>query len=129
MGLSLNWILFNGFKNSNFVQEQKLRYLSRQYLTKQLEIQTEASMYSFYQNYTKNKEIYELERQNIELAKSLAAIALERYKVGKTSILETKEIQRNYEDSQIRFLNAQYEVKKSEIELLKVSNQLIKRTP
>ena len=51
---------------------------------------------------------------------------MERYKIGKANLLETKETQRNLEDAQTRYINALYDSKKSETELLRANGALVK---
>lgn len=124
--LSLNWVLFNGQKNASLVQVNKLRYVSQQYLTRLAQLQIENTLYTYINTFKNQKEIAALETNNLELSTKLSEITLERYKVGKTGILETIEVQKNLEDSQARYITALYETKKAEIELLKASNKLVK---
>ncbi len=125
-GLTASWVLFNGFKNSQFVQERKLRYVSQQYLTRQVQLQLDVLLYTQYKSFAVQKEIMLLEKQNLDFAQSITVVATERYRVGKASILETKEIQKNIEDAQARYISALFEAKKAEIELLRATSQLVK---
>lgn len=125
-GITASWLLFGGFRNSEYIQERKLRYVSQQYLTRQAQFEIDAVVYTQYKSFALQKELMLLEKQNLEFAESVVAISTERYKVGKATILETKELQRNLEDVQIRYTNALYEAKRAELELLRASNQLVR---
>ena len=89
-------------------------------------LQVDAIAYLNYKNFLTNKQIVSLEKDNLASASELIAISLERYKLGKASLLETKETQKIYEDAQVRYINSLYEVKLSEASLLRANGSLIK---
>ena len=76
--------------------------------------------------YLLNKEILELEKQNLQDSKEVLSISMERYKVGKANLLETIESQKNLEDAQVRYIEALYAIKMAETDLLKANGNLIK---
>ena len=80
-------------------------------------------MESFYQS---NLNILKLETENLYLVKENITIALERYKLGLSGSFELITAQKSLEDAQLRLINAKYECKISEIELLKLSGKINK---
>jgi outer membrane protein len=108
------------------VKERQINLLNQKYLTEQTKQSIDAIVYISYQSFLTNKKILELEKQNLADSKEVLDVSLERYKIGKTNLLETIETQRNLEEAQTRYINALYSVKKAETELLKTNGGLIK---
>lgn len=101
-------------------------YLNQKYATNQMKLQIDAMVYNSYQTYLRNKQIVELEKRNLADSKELITVSLERYKIGKSNLLETIETQKNLEDAQVRFIQALYNMKLAETDLLKSNGLLIK---
>ena len=53
-------------------------------------------------------------------------ISMERYRIGKTNLLETIETLKNIQDAKLRYINALYSLKIAETELLKANGNLVK---
>lgn len=125
-GLSASWMIFNGTKNNRLVKEKQIALLNNRFLTDASIQQTDALAYVNFKSYQINKQIQDLEKLNLASAEELVNISMERYKIGKGNLLETKETQKTLEDAQIRYINALYETKKAETELLRANGGLIK---
>ena len=125
-GLTASWLLFNGMKNNKLVKERNLLYLNQKYMTEQIQLQIDAQVYNSYKTYLLNKQIVDLEKQNLVDSKDVLDISLERYKIGKSNLLETIETQKNLEDAQTRYIEALYDIKMAETELLRVNGSLVK---
>lgn len=125
-GVSASWLLFNGGRNSKLTKERQLRLLSQKDLTEMYKQQIDAIAYINYRNFITNKQILKLEQENLTGSQELLTISMERYKIGKANLLETKETQRNLEDAQTRYINALYDSKRSETELLRANGALVK---
>lgn len=125
-GLTASWLLFNGNKNNQLIKERNLLYLNQKYYTEQAQQQVDGVVYNNYKSYLLNKEIVDLERQNLTDSKEVLNVSLERYKIGKANLLETIETQKNLEDAQTRYIEALYAIKIAETELLRANGSLIK---
>ena len=125
-GVSAGWLLFNGTKNNKLVKEKNILFLNQKYLTEQIQQQVDGQVYNSYKTYLLNKEILELEKQNLSDSKEVLSISMERYKVGKANLLETIETQKNLEDAQVRYIEALFAIKMAETDLLKANGSLIK---
>jgi outer membrane protein len=125
-GISASWLIFNGNKNNRLVKERSLLALNQRLQSEQISQQVDAQVYVNYQLFLLNKKIAQLELQNLNDSKELYTISLERYKVGKTNLLETIESQKNLVDANVRYINALYAIKISETELLKANGSLVK---
>lgn len=124
-GLTARWMLFDGNRNSKLVKERKLLLLGQQYQTQQLEKIIDANVYVSFRAFEIHKQILESEKQNLLFSKEVLDVSLERYRLGKANLLETIETQKNYQEAQLRYVNALYAIKISETELLKANGKLI----
>lgn len=124
-GVTASWLLFNGNKNNQLVKERNLLFLNQKYTTDMLIQQVDATVYNSYRLFLMNKQILELEQQNLKDSQELLNISLERYKIGKSNLLETIEVQKNLEDTQIRYIEALYNIKLAETLLLKENGSLV----
>lgn len=125
-GITASWLLFNGNKNSRLVKERNLLFLNQKYLTEQIQLEVDAQVLVSYKSYVMNKQIVDLERQNLADSKEVLDVSLERYKIGKSNLLETIETQKNLEDAQSRYIEALYNIKLAEADLLRVNGALVK---
>jgi outer membrane protein TolC len=124
-GLSANWLIFNGNKNNRLVKERNILALNQRYVTEQTELQVDGLVLVSYRSYLLNQQIVNMELQNLADSKEVQNISLERYKIGKSTLLETIETQKNLEDAQVRYINAIYSIKVAEAQLLRVNGSLV----
>ncbi len=73
--------------------------------------------------YAKNK--YDLELQNLEVAKESNFIAMERFRKASITTVELRQVQLLLIDSQTRLINATYEMKQAEADLLFLMGKLV----
>jgi outer membrane protein len=125
-GVTASWLLFNGNKNSKLVKERNILYLNQKYVTEQMQQQIDGQVFNSYKTYLLNKTIVDLERQNLTDSKEVLDVSIERYKVGKSNLLETIETQKNLEDAQVRYIEALYAIKMAETDLLRANGSLVK---
>jgi outer membrane protein TolC len=125
-GISASWLIFNGNKTNRLVQERKLLLLNQELSTAQTKLQLDAAVYLQYEAYLLNKKSLAYEFENLQMAKEVLAISLQRYKLGKAAIIETLDMQNNYEQAQSRYINSLYNLKIGEAELLRAAGLLVK---
>lgn len=125
-GLTASWLLFNGMRNQKLIKEANLQALNQRYITQQTEQLVDGTVYINFKAFQMNKQIVELESQNLLDSKEVQVVSLERYKIGKANLLETIETQKNLEDAQVRYINALYSIKIAETELLRTNGALVK---
>jgi outer membrane protein TolC len=125
-GITAGWLLFNGNKNNKLIKERNILFLNQRYKTEFIQQQIDAQVFNSYKSFQLNKEIFDLEIQNLKDAKEVLTISLERYKIGKANLLETIETQKNLEEAQTRFMEALYSIKIAETDLLRANGSLIK---
>lgn len=125
-GLTARWMLFNGGRNTALVKERNLLALNQKLFTEQTQLQVDAFVYLQYQSFLMNQKIVALELQSLTESGEVQTISLERYRIGKATLIETIETQRNLEEAQSRYINALYAIKMSEAALLRANGSLVK---
>jgi outer membrane protein len=125
-GVSATWNLFNG----SFTRTQ-LRVAGIQLENSFLnETYTKLNLLSnadiAFMRWQGDKELVDLEEENIRLADQSLYIISERLKLGLGNYLEIKESQNSYEEAVTRLVNARYNMKVSETTLKKLTGELVK---
>lgn len=124
-GLVASLNIFNGFNQTRQIQNARITMASTELQLQDLELQLNSEINKVYVSYQNNLTLLELENTNLALARENAAIALDRFKLGRSTPLELREAQRNEVDAESRTINASYSVKIAEIELLRLSGNLL----
>lgn len=118
--------IFNGFNVKREIKaatiDVEYRKLLRDYEVQRVNIAVSRS----FKNYTLQKQTLELEEENILLAKENLTIAMERYRLGLSTSLELRETQRSLEEAYTRLINARYNTKVAETELLRLRGDILK---
>jgi len=86
---------------------------------------TEAQLWETFVQYQSNLKLVTLETANLEVARHTTKISFERFRVGEMSDYELRDIQLSELEAENSLLVAQFQAKKSEIELLRLSGKLI----
>ncbi|HEX2866505.1 MAG TPA: TolC family protein [Ignavibacteriales bacterium] len=126
-GLNLSFNLFNGLNTSRQVENAKISLESSQLEYDDLKNKIQSSFEQEYTSYSNNIQQVKMEEENLEAARQNAGIALDRFKYGTYSSLELSVAQKSYLDAESRLVAAEYAAKKSEIELMRLSGQIIKQ--
>jgi len=123
-GLTASLNVFNGFLQRQNERNAKVQINSSELSLEKTKQDVNALLISTYQNYLTNLDLLRVETGNVDLAKQNLEITFEKYRLGSISPLELREAQRNSINAIIRFLDAQYQAKISEINLKEVSGTL-----
>jgi outer membrane protein len=67
-----------------------------------------------------------LEEESIALARENVDIVLQVYKLNSTTLIQLKQAQQSLEDARTRLINARYNTKLAETELLRLKGELVK---
>ena len=125
-GVSATWNIFNGEITRRQIQVSKI---NTEILRKQEEglwTQLESELVRAYNQYQTDKELLKLETENNEVADENLKISLEKFKLGGSTILELNEAQRSLNTSLNRLTNARYNIKISELQIMRLSGELVK---
>lgn len=125
-GLTARWNIFNGWNNSREIQVAKLGVESGKLTKEQTALALKTDLFSIYNNYITSKELANLETNNIKIAQRNLDITTDKMRLGTIDALELRTAQLNLVDTEFRKITADFEVKLAEIELLRMSGELVK---
>jgi outer membrane protein len=125
-GLSLTYPLFDGFNINRTIKNAKVELNTMENYLKDTDLGIHTDMYKLYIDYTTNLRIVRIELLNQEVAKKNVDVAFEKYRLGSINDIELRETQKKYIDAQYQLLLSQFQAKKAEIELLRISGELVK---
>ncbi|MCS6822600.1 MAG: TolC family protein [Microscillaceae bacterium] len=126
-GLTATFNIFNGFNQNRLEQNAKLQILMQDQQLKNQTLNLESQLLQIFKHYENVILLAQLEKENLEIARQNVAIALERYKVGASTPLELREVQRNVITTESRLIEALFNAKVAELNLLRLSGGLIQK--
>ena len=121
-GASLN--LFDGFNQNRNEKIGKLELENAEVAIKVQEQNLLSMLGTTYQTYLTNISLIELEGNNEAIAKENLEITVEKYRIGTIPTIEFRTAQLNYINAKVRFSNAKFQAKLSEIILKQLSGNL-----
>ncbi|WEK18834.1 MAG: TolC family protein [Candidatus Pedobacter colombiensis] len=123
-GVTASVNIFNGFLQRQNERNAKIGISSSELTFEKTKLDINAQLLSTYQNYSTNLDLLKVEKSNMDIARQNIDITLDKYRLGSISPLELREAQRNFINAIIRYLNAEYEAKLTEISLKEISGTL-----
>ncbi|MGB2760633.1 TolC family protein [Maribacter stanieri] len=121
-GATLN--LFDGFKQNRNEKISKLELQNAEVAIEEQQQELLSFLNTTYQTYLTNISLIELEGNNEAIAKENLDITVEKYRIGIIPTLEFRTAQLNYINAKVRFSNAKFQAKLSEIILKQLSGNL-----
>jgi outer membrane protein len=125
-GLSATIPIFNGFQTRRNIRAAQIN-------VEDLQLQYEASKQAIgsgimtaYQNYELARQGLQLEEANIALIRENLVIARERYRMGLSTFLEMRTAEQNLYDGQSRLIQARFNMKAAEIELMRLRGDIVR---
>ena len=125
-GLGVSIPILNGYNIKRQIQQAHLDidYLKIAYQSQEATIHSSINI--AFKEYIMQQQALALEEDNIILAKENLLISLERFRLGVSTYLELRETQKSLEDAYTRLLDARYNTKLAEIDLMRLNGNLIK---
>lgn len=125
-GLTASIPIFNNHNIKRLIQQAE-----RDIVFQRLSLDNQKSVVSLavlnaWSNYEWQKKALTLEEESILLAKENVDIVLQVYKLNSTTLIQLKEAQKSLLDAQTRLINARFNTKLAETELLRLKGDLIK---
>ncbi|PEN13480.1 hypothetical protein CRI94_09175 [Longibacter salinarum] len=124
-GASLAFTIFDGFERERRVENAELRVQAAKYRQSDAEARLAAEITGAFEQYRNRLAVVELEQENVTAASANVDIALERFRLGTITSVELREVQQQRIRAESRLLDARFEAKQAEIELLRLSGQLV----
>jgi outer membrane protein len=125
VGLSFSMPVFDGFNKKRITENARISVESLKLDYESVLKNTLASLWQVYNEYKNNLNIVRLETANLEVARHTAKISFESFRVGQMSDYELRQIQLAALEAENSLIVAQFQAKKSETELLRLSGKLI----
>lgn len=123
-GFNASLNLFDGLAQN---RNEKIAAIQIETAQVQIEQQSQAlktQLATAYQTYLTNLELIELEEKNEAIAKQNLDITLDKFRIGTITTLEFRTAQLNFVNAKVRFSDAQYQAKLSEISLKEIAGNL-----
>jgi outer membrane protein TolC len=123
-GFNASLNLFDGLAQN---RNEKIAAIQIETATAQIEqqsMQLKTQLTTAYQTYLTNLQLIELEEKNEAIAKQNLDITLDKFRIGTITTLEFRTAQLNHVTATVRFTNAQYQAKLSEIALRELAGNL-----
>jgi outer membrane protein len=124
--ITAQWRIFDGQTINRNIQATKINADIIQLQKADLQNRIENDLTSAFYQYESDKKIVEQEKENRALAAENLDISTEKFKLGASTILEINDAQTRYNTVLNRLVNAQYNVKISELNLLTISGGLLR---
>jgi len=125
-GFSATIPIFNGLNVRRQVNAAKLNVSYQQLSLENTRTLVDLSLTNAFKDYEYYKAAVTLEDENLSLARENVMVAMERFRQGVSTVIETKEAQQSLEDAYNRLINARYNIKLAETQLLRLNGTLVK---
>ena len=119
---SLN--LFDGFSQKRNEKVAQIQIDNSKIAIEQQSLALNSQLTTSYQTYLTNLELITLEEKNVANAKQNLDITLDKFHIGTITTLEFRTAQLNYINAKVRYSNAQFQAKLSEIALKELAGNL-----
>jgi len=126
IGFTIAIPILNNFNTKRLISQAELDIQYQQLLYDNQKSLLSLSVINAYKDYELQKRALALEEENILLAKENVDIVFKVYKLNSTTLIQLKEAQKSLEDAYTRLINARYNTKVAETELLRLKGDLVK---
>ncbi|TDE49873.1 TolC family protein [Flavobacterium sp. GT3P67] len=123
-GFSASLNIFDGFSQNRNEKIAKIQIENSKITIEQQNLALNSQLATSYQTYLTNLELIALEEKNESIAKQNLNITLDKFRIGTITTLEFRTAQLNYVNAKVRYSNAQFQGKLSEIALRELAGNL-----
>ncbi len=126
VGLNATIPIFNGGMVKKELESSAVNIAIQQIQLDQIKNELDSKVLTAYKNFDYATKVLKLNEENVKVAQENVQITLERYRLNQSNSVEIKQAQGSYEDALYNVILARYNAKTAEIELKKLSNDLVK---
>lgn len=123
-GFNATLNIFDGFNQHRNEKVAKLQIENTQIAIEQQNMILNTQLSTAFQTYLTNLELIDLEEDNEAIAKQNLDITLDKFRIGTITTIDFRTAQLNYVNAKVRYSNAQYEAKLSEIALKELAGNI-----
>lgn len=124
-GFSASLNIFDGYSQNRNEKIAKIQIENSKITIEQQNLTLNSQLATSYQTYLTNLELIALEENNEAIAKQNLNITLDKFRIGTITTLEFRTAQLNYVNAKVRYSNAQFLGKLSEIALRELAGNLV----
>ena len=124
-GFSASLNIFDGYSQNRNEKIAKIQIENSKITIEQQNLTLNSQLATSYQTYLTNLELIALEENNKAIAKQNLNITLDKFRIGTITTLEFRTAQLNYVNAKVRYSNAQFLGKLSEIALRELAGNLV----
>lgn len=117
--------IYDGLNQRRREQNAKVNTYIAEYQQSDAQLQLLSMLERTYNTYRNSLQLFEFEEKNLTIARQNVDLAFERFKFGNSTPLEFREAQRNAVATESRLIEAAFNVKVTEIELLRLSSSIL----
>nr|WP_294779155.1 TolC family protein [uncultured Flavobacterium sp.] len=123
-GFNASMNIFDGFNQHRNEKVAKMQIENTQIAIEQQNLILNTQLSTAFQTYLTNLELIDLEEDNEAIARQNLEITLDKFKIGTITTIDFRTAQLNYVNAKVRYSNAQYEAKLSEIALKELAGNI-----
>lgn len=120
-GLTLGFTIFDGMNRRREQRNARIVVENRELEQRQTELALNVDMANAWMAYQNNLKLIDLERMNLETARTGYELAFERYKNSQLSGIELREAQTSLLEAEERLVQVMYDTKMCEISLMQIA--------
>lgn len=123
-GLRATLNVFDGFAQNRNEKIAKIQLENSKIAIDQQRLLLQSELTMAFQTYLTNLELIQLEEANEAIAKQNLNITVDKFRIGTITTLEFRAAQLNYINAKVRYSNAQFQAKLSEIALRELAGNM-----
>ncbi len=117
IGLQASYNILDGGNNKRQIENANIEIENNKITAKNAKLELSTELKNQIDKYENEWSILQNHQKVVDNNKSIYNLALERFKLGRTTILDLAKYQRNYEESYLNYLNSIYNIKLAEINI------------
>ena len=125
VGASLSWNLFDGGRTTTRVKNAKLNFENQELIAQEARLSFDRNLLNALQNYRNSKEIFEIQKKQVETATYNFDRSKSQYQLGSITAIEFRQAQINLANAKNQRAIAKFQAKLSELQLIQLTGELL----
>ena len=125
VGASLSWNLFDGGRTTTRVKNAKLNFENQELIAQEARLSFDRNLLNALQNYRNSKEIFEIQKKQVETATYNFDRSKSQYQLGSITAIEFRQAQINLANAKNQRAIAKFQAKLPELQLIQLTGELL----